>query len=177
MSTYIALLRGINVGGQKRVGMKDLQALVAGLGHADVTTYIQSGNIVLRSDDAPENVAQGIEEAIAGELGLEVKVLVRSRDELAAVIEHNPCLPAANPAHLHVTFLGEMPAPAALEALTVPAGASEEYRIVGREVYLHFPEGYGRTKLSNALWERKLRLAATTRNWNTIVTLHRLAGD
>jgi uncharacterized protein (DUF1697 family) len=176
MKTYIALLRGINVGGNKKIAMKDLQALVAGLGHAGVSTYIQSGNVLLRSAGAPEDVGRGIEEAIARELGLEVKVLIRSQDELAQVIEANPFLPGADPAHLHVTFLAGAPEPAALETLAVPKNPSEEYRIIGREVYLHFPEGYGRSKLSNMLWERKLRVAATTRNWNTVMTLLRLAG-
>jgi uncharacterized protein (DUF1697 family) len=176
--TYVALLRGINVGGNKKIGMKDLQALVAGLGHSDVSTYIQSGNVIFRSAVTNEaELSRGIEEAIARDLGMQVSVLLRSREELAHVAGSNPFLPlGANPAHLHVTFLADAPAREALDGLTVPYAESEEFRIFGREVYLHFPQGYGRTKLTNALWERNLRVAATTRNWNTVTRLLQLAG-
>jgi uncharacterized protein (DUF1697 family) len=177
VTSYVALLRGINVGGYKKIGMKDLQALVAGLGHSEVSTYIQSGNVIFRSAESdPAEVARGIEAAVTRDLGMEVRVMVRSREELARMTESNPFLAAgANPANLHMTFLAEAPAPATLDTLTVPEAGTDEFRILGREVYLHFPAGYGNTKLSNAFWERKLCVAGTTRNWNTITKLLQLA--
>jgi uncharacterized protein (DUF1697 family) len=174
------MLRGINVTGHNRIRMEDLRALVAGLGHSDVSTYIQSGNVIFRGPEGadPATIARGLEAAIAAELGLDVAVLLRSREELAAVTGSNPFLAGgADPRYLHATFLGEAPAAATVNALAVPDVAPDEYRILDREIYLHTPNGYGRTKLNNAFWERKLGLPATTRNWNTVTTLLRLAGE
>lgn len=179
MTTYIAMLRGINVSGQNKIAMGDLRSLVASLGYRDVRTYIQSGNVILTSPATdPPAVAGAIEHRITDELGLTVSVLLRTRDELSDIIANNPFLPqGAAPTHLHVTFLADVPDQDLLDHLEVPNASPDGYRILGREIYLHCPQGYGRTKLTNAFWERRLRMPATTRNWNTATRLLTLAGE
>ena len=177
MNTYIAMLRGINVSGHKKIKMQDLQALFVALGHADVSTYIQSGNIIFKSPaDSPSQLAGAIEERIAQDLGLAVTVLLRTKDELAQVIDGNPFVrQGIDPARLHVTFLAAAPDPALVHRVDVHNAEPDEFRVLGREIYLHCPQGYGRTKLNNAFWERRLGVAATTRNWNTVTRLFQLA--
>lgn len=157
--------------------MEDLRRLYEALGHADVITYIQSGNVVFKSPgDRPADLARGIEQRIADELGVEVRVLLRSADELASVIESNPFqLEGVDPSKLHVTFLADQCDPTRIASIQVPGSGPDKFRIAGREVYLYCPEGYGETKLNNVFWERKLRVAATTRNWNTVTKLLQLA--
>jgi uncharacterized protein (DUF1697 family) len=178
VTTYVCLLRGINLGARNKVKMADLEALFVALGHADVATYIQSGNVVFTSPvDSPSTLARGIEERIAADLGLEVTVLLRTTDELSRVIEANPFVGGgADPAELHVTFLADEPDPAAAGAVDGGGFEPDEFRILGREVHLRCPDGYGRSKLNNAFWERRLGVAATTRNWRTVNKLHELAG-
>jgi uncharacterized protein (DUF1697 family) len=158
--------------------MADLEALFAALGHADVATYLQSGNVVFTSTvGSPSALARGIEERIATDLDLDVTVLLRISDELAGVVEANPFVGGgADPAELHVTFLADEPDPSAVGAADGGGFGPDEFRILGREVYLRCPNGYGRSKLSNAFWEKRLGVAATTRNWKTVTTLHELAG-
>lgn len=176
MNTYVSLLRGVNVG-QNKIVMKDLLALYRDLGHRDVTTYIQSGNVIFKSPvERPLDLARDLEDHIARDLGLAVTVLLRSPDELARVIAGNP-FPAqgADPSKLHLTFLADAPDPALVGKLNPGGTEPDEFCLVGREVYLHCPGGYGRTKLNNQFWERRLKLAATTRNWNTVTTLFHMA--
>jgi uncharacterized protein (DUF1697 family) len=175
--TYVAMLRGINVGGRNRIKMPVLEALFAGLGHTDIVTYIQSGNVVFtgRSKSAAA-VIRGIEERITSELGLDVKVLLRSRDELAGVAAGNPFLRAgADAARLHVTFLAGIPDAALVRTLEAFAAGPDEIRVRGRDAYLHCPDGYGNTKLNNAFVEKRLQATATTRNWNSVTKLLELS--
>jgi len=176
---YVALLRGINVGGRTKVAMADLRQLFADLGHADATTYIQSGNVVFRSpvDDVAQ-LGGDIEGRIARDLGVTVTVLLRTRDELAQVVAANPFLgTGADESKLHVTFLVDAPQDAVAAGLETPAGEPDELSLVGREVFLHCPNGYGRTKVNNAFIERRLGVAATTRNWRTVTKLLDMTGD
>lgn len=177
MSRYVALLRGINLGSRNRVSMGDLRQLFAGLGHTDVTTYVQSGNVVFKPahEDADEVRAE-IEERIARELGLDVTVLVRREEELTRIVAANPFVDrGADPSALHMTFLAGDPDPERAKRLDRSAGAPDEFVIDGSEIYLHCPDGYGRSKLSNAFFEKQLGVAATTRNWRTVTTLQELA--
>ena len=176
MTRYVALLRGINVGGRTRVGMDDLRRLFVALGHADVESYLQSGNVVFRSPvEEPARVAGEIEQGIARDLGVTVTVLVRTADDLARVVASNPFVSReTDPATLHVTFLADAPDRERVARLATPSGEPDELALVGREVYLHCPNGYGRTKLNNAFIERRLGVAATTRNWRTVTTLGEL---
>jgi uncharacterized protein (DUF1697 family) len=171
--TYVALLRGINVGGHQRIRMSDLRALLEGLGHESVETYLQSGNAVFRSRRASDaSLGSAMEEAIAAELGLTVTVLVRGAAELAGIVDGTPYGDrGADAKRLHVAFLSAAPSAAAVGKLDAAQFAPDELAIAGREVYLHYPNGYGRTKLTNAVLERRLGVAATTRNWRTVTAL------
>jgi uncharacterized protein (DUF1697 family) len=179
---YVSLLRGINVSGRNRIAMADLRALYEAQGHTNVTTYVQSGNVVSTSRSKSEaKVAGAIEQAVAHDLGWEVTVLVRTAAALGRVLAANPF--ASGPADrtkLHVTFLRDEPAGAAVSAVAAPAVAAkfapDEFVIAAREVYLHCPNGYGNTKINNAFFEKKLGVAATTRNWKTVTQLAELAG-
>ncbi|WBB70708.1 DUF1697 domain-containing protein [Micromonospora sp. WMMD812] len=177
MTRYVALLRGVNVG-TTRIAMADLRRLVTDLGHADVQTYLQSGNVVFGSGvrDAGR-LAAGIERAITDELGLSVPVLVRSARELAAIAGGNPYSTGEDdPTKLLVAFLATAPARSTVDALAVPGGENVAFTVTGREVYLHFPEGgYGRSKFTNAYLEKKLGVVATTRNWKSVRALADLA--
>jgi uncharacterized protein (DUF1697 family) len=205
MSTYVALLRAVNVGGTK-LPMADLRTLLEGLGLADVRTYLQSGNAVFDADDAagtPMELANAIAMRIERDVGPRVGVLVLRAAALEAVVAANPFLVPIQGSgepderFLHATFLfgsggdadfGEAPETAysrvyesAFAKLELPAGEGEEAAFVGVPpldepvVYLKLPLGYGRTKLNNAWFERKLGTAATTRNWRTVRALVELA--
>ena len=178
MVTNVAMLRGINVGGRNRIKMPALVELFFALGHTDVVTYIQSGNVVFKSRSRSASAtARTVRERIARDLGLDVAVLIRTREELAGVVADNPfLLTDAEPGRLHVTFLGEVPDPEAARALEEFDAGVDEVRVLGREVYLHCPDGYGNTKLAPTLIERRLRAVSTTRNWNTVTKLLELAG-
>jgi uncharacterized protein (DUF1697 family) len=176
LATFVALLRSVNVGGRK-VNMKELAALFTELGYADVVTYIQSGNVVFSTTSRSSTVVErAIETRIKRDLGIEVKTLVRPKAELHRVLRNNPFLRTkADPSKLHVTFLAAKPAAALVrKAGELDAGA-DEFRVVGREVYLHCPNGYGTTKINNMFFEKKLQAVATTRNWNTVNKLAELA--
>ncbi len=161
------------------VAMGDLRRLFDALGHVDVTTYLQSGNVVFTSPgDAAARVAAALEERIATELGVTVTVLLRTGADLDHVVAGNPFVRrGADPAKLHVTFLADAPDAGAVKGLAAPTGEPDELVAASREVYLHCPNGYGRTKLNNAYFERRLRVAATTRNWKTVTKLRELAAS
>ena len=173
MPVYAALLRGINVGRNKRIGMADLRKLMEGLGHESVKTHLQSGNIVFesptRSDGALETAIEG---AIASELGMDVTVIVRRADELAAVVAGSPFDGRTDdPKKIHVAFLSEQPKAAAVKGFDAEEFAPDELEVIGREVYLLYPDGYARTKLTNAVLEKKLGVRATSRNSRTVKAL------
>jgi uncharacterized protein (DUF1697 family) len=177
MASYVALLRGVNVSGHNLLSMKDLQALVRDLPAEDVATYLQSGNVVFHSEvTAPEALQSALEEGLAASTAPGVKVLVRTADELAKVIEANPFPTGDEQAasQLHVTFLAEVPVAARVASLKAPE-TRDRYHLGDRAIYLSCPDGYGRTKLNNAFFERQLDVAATTRNWRTVTTLARMA--
>jgi uncharacterized protein (DUF1697 family) len=182
MPTYVSLLRGINVSGRNRIAMADLRAFFESQRHTNVTTYVQSGNVVSKSRSKSEaKVADAIEQAIAHDLGLEVTVLVRTPEALSRVLAANPFASGpADPTKLHVTFLHDEPAVAAVRAVDTADIAAkfspDEFAIAGREVYVHCPNGYGNTKINNTFFEKKLGVAATTRNWKTVTQLVELAG-
>jgi uncharacterized protein (DUF1697 family) len=174
LTVYIAMLRGVNVGGNT-LKMDWLRNACGELGLRDVKTYVQSGNLVFTSRLGAAKLAQTIKAAVDAQTRLPVTVVVRSAAELAKVVAGNPFLKqgAVDVAKLHVTFLGKAvkPAKPALERLDTLAGDRDEYRIVGGEIYLHCPVNYGETKLSNTAIEKVLGVGATTRNWKTVTTL------
>ena len=173
---YVALLRGINLGARNKVAMADLRELVERLPADDVTTYVQSGNVVFESKAAAGGLAAAIEQEIEAELGLEIRVLVRKPAELETLVARNPFVKeASDQKQLHVTFLAGRAPAAKVKQLDPKHSEPDEFRVVGHEVYLYCPNGYGRSKLSNAYFEKKLGVAATTRNWRTVTALAELA--
>ena len=177
MSTiYIAFIKGINVGGHRSVSQGDLRQVFEAVGACDVATYIQSGNLVLRSTmpDAA-SVAAAAEAQMASQLGVQTAVIVRRADELADTIAENPFLGKGEPSQLHVTFLTTLPDPGRVAGLDSTTSGVDEFVVIGRTIYLHCPGGYGRTKLNNGFFEKKLRLTATTRNWRTVTTMSAMA--
>jgi uncharacterized protein (DUF1697 family) len=175
VTAYVAMLRGINVGGHAKVAMADLRAAFAEMGFDDVQSYIQSGNVLFRTTTPPARLPATIEHSLDAAFGHGIKVVIRTHAQLAAVVGYNPLLGGdREPAKLHVTFLASKPAPSRLGALDNDAFLPDEFLVSGREVYLHCPEGYGRTKLNNAFFERSLGVVATTRTWNTVTTLARM---
>lgn len=173
MKTWIALFRGINVGGTHKLPMKELRELLESIGCSDVKTYIQSGNAVFRSPVAdPSRLATRISKAVATGHGFEPRVLVLSRDELQEAAAANPFAKAAAavPKSVHLFFLGSSPKDPNLAPLQSVKAATEAFALNGRMFYLHTPDGFGTSKLAERV-ERLLGVAATARNWRTVTTL------
>ena len=177
MTNFIALLRAINVGGTGMLPMMELSALCTDLGFENVRTYIQSGNVVFRTRRRDlETLANEIRSAIGAETGHPVTVVLRTARELAQVVGSNPFMDGRDPRTLHVTFLAQSPDPIRIAAIAPAIALPDEFRGVGQEVFVACPNGYGRTTLNNAFFERRLGVAATTRNWRTVTMLARMAG-
>ena len=172
MQNFISILRGINVGGQKKILMSDLKVLYQSLQFKDVETYIQSGNVVFKSDTkfSDTEMAKEIEKAIEKKYGFQVPVIIRRKKELQNIISDNPFLKDKNidTKKLHVTFLSNLPDKTNIESIGNIDFLPDQFIIKGKEIYLHIPESYGETKLSNNFFEKKLKVSATTRNWNTV---------
>ncbi|MEK7952152.1 DUF1697 domain-containing protein [Luteolibacter soli] len=181
MDTYIALLRGINVSGKNPVPMAKLKETFAGLGFADVKTYLQSGNVVFRTKKktAPAKLASEIEAAISHDFGHQVSVLVLTPGEIEHVAAHNPLWPKSGGelTHFHATFLFDPVSKATFDALKLPAAEGERALLSKGVVLLHCPHGYGNTKLNNTWFEKALKVRATTRNWRTVQALREMAAD
>ena len=180
MPVYIAMLRGINVGGNKRVKMDQLRSSLEKLGLKQVKTYIQSGNVVFQAAKiSTAALSKKIENKILAEFGFPVSVICRTADEIIGTIEGNPFLndPKIDPGKLHVAFLAQAPAPAALEKLTELTIAPDLSRGVGREVYFYFPNGVSQSSLWKHPLDRVLGVETTMRNWRTVNTLHQMCLD
>lgn len=169
MTRYVALLRGINVGGHNKVAMADLRQLVESLGHTDVSTYINSGNVVFTTG-TPEldqvGLGHAIEDALKTRLGVGVAVMVRASEEIAEALRENP-FPDAAPNRLLILFLSEAPAHEAIVRAEQVESGADEFRVIGATVYLHCPDGVGRSKLGAVLGDR-LAVPATARNLTTV---------
>jgi uncharacterized protein (DUF1697 family) len=177
MTTYVALLRGINVSGQNSIHMPELRDSVSGLGFRGVQIYLQSGNVVFRAGHADEvTLAATIKAQITQDFGHEVPVLVMSAEGLDQVANSNPLWPKTGGEEklFHSTFLFQPVSPGSFQALKLPAAVGERAVLVGRAVLLHCPHGYGKTKLNNSFFERALGVPATTRNWRTVLALQEL---
>ena len=178
METFVSLLRGVNVSGKNKIKMDSLRRMYEDAGFTRVRSYIQSGNVIFESElSDPVALEAKIHAAIADTYGFDVVAIIRRREDLGRVIDGSPFAGGSgiDPKRLAVTFLaGDPPDPGALVVDTSKTG-TDEYALVGREVYLYCPDGYGNTKLSNVFWEKKLGLSATTRNWNSVNKLYELA--
>jgi uncharacterized protein (DUF1697 family) len=174
----IVLLRGINIGARRRVGMPALRERLTDAGCSDVRTYVQSGNVVLDSDRSPQQLARVCERQIAEGFGFDVDVIVRTRDELAEVVERNPLGEVAtDPKRYQVSFLSAELDPGTVAALEDHVAASEQFVVIGRELYAWHPEGVARSKLWNKLAGQGLGVTATARNWTTVTTLLAMADE
>ncbi|MEO1010576.1 MAG: DUF1697 domain-containing protein [Bacteroidota bacterium] len=174
MKTYIVLLRGINVSGQKKIKMADLRALLEKLGFSDVATYIQSGNIVLTSNlETEETVAHTIHQGIANRYGFKVPVLVKSRSDFAKILDENPFTDPEllQNNYLYFVLLKQRPDQEQIDRLQSEDYPNERFTITENCVYLGCLKGYGKAKLDNNLLERKLKVSATTRNYKTMMKL------
>jgi uncharacterized protein (DUF1697 family) len=173
VQTFVALLRGINVGGRALVPMPELKSLFASMGLEEVSTYIQSGNVVFRSAAGDEqDVADEIEERIAEAFGVSTTVLLRTPAELVEIAGNNPFLGGdADVSKLHVVFLSARPPAGAVEELDPERSPPDEFSVRGREIYLNLPNGAGRSKLTIDYFERRLGVRATARNWKTLTKL------
>lgn len=183
MTSYVALLRGINVGGKNKVPMQTLRELLAGLDCTDVRTHLQSGNAVFRHPRAdPAELTTSLEARITEELGLTIRCLVRDGAGLQRVVDHNPFdMDAIDPSRFLVTFLSEPPAQERLTAIDPAAHAPEEFRLADSEapteIYLHLPDGIHKSRLALLFTDKKLGVTATARNWNTVLKLTAMAAE
>lgn len=178
MTTYFAFLRGINVGGKKPVGMAGLRAMAESLGFSEVRTLLQSGNLIFSGDvDSDGALERRLEAEAKRLLGLETDFMVRRAAEIQRVIASNPFPEAArdDPGHLVVSFLKSAPAAGALEALRAAIAGRESVELAGRDLFILYPDGIGRSKLTSALMDKRLATRGTGRNWNTVLKLADLA--
>jgi uncharacterized protein (DUF1697 family) len=190
MPTHVALLRGINVGGHNKVPMAELRQVVASLGHADVATYIQSGNVVFSAAEADTAdtavstaLAGALEQGIAAAFGVSVRVVVISRDELAQVMRDNPYPDEPNPRAVHAVFLSATPGPEVADRVAdahrraeqKQPGSHDRAQVIGRTIFLHTPDGFGRSELAAQIVQgsrgKSDNLVGTARNWATVTRL------
>ena len=174
---FVSLLRGINVGGHHKIRMDELKELHEALGLRDVLPYIQSGNVVFISDEADlARLRRQIEEGFEKKFGFSVEVIVRTSAELGEIIDNNPFQgqQSKESKWVVVMFLAARPGETAQEDLLKTYVGPEELFIIGKEVYIYYPHGIGRSKLSHSLIEKKLKTVGTARNWNTILQLQKL---
>jgi uncharacterized protein (DUF1697 family) len=176
VARQIVLLRGINLAGRNRIAMPDLREALAGAGFEDVQTYVQSGNVVLTSKVKPEQTARRCEKLINERYGLDVKVVVRTRDELARVVENDPLADVAkDPKRYQVSFLDGEIDDEAVRRLEAVRAEPERLVVDGREIYAWHPAGVARSKLWALLAGKGLGVTATARNWTTVTKLLELA--
>ena len=172
MAVCVALLRGINVSGQKLIKVADLKRMCEGLGLAKVQTYIQSGNVLFESGEAPEALCRRMEAEIRSAFGFDVPVVIRSLADLERILSGSPYPPDAD---IYVALLGEVPSQEGIDRLMAANLGGDECRVVGREVYLLYHQGAGKSKLTTNLLEQRLGVAATARNWRTMTALVEMA--
>jgi uncharacterized protein (DUF1697 family) len=170
MTTYISILRGINVSGQKLIKMDGLKKMVENLKLENVRTYIQSGNVIFSGNETNEKeLEEKIEKQIETAFGFHVPVIVLTAETLKQIIEENPFSKdtVKESGFLHVTFLGDKPKEYHIKSMEDKRQEGEEIQFSHNAVYLYCPNGYGKTKLTNSFIEGKLKVKATTRNWKT----------
>ena len=178
---YISILRGINVGGHKKILMADLKNLYAQLGFTNVISYIQSGNVVFDSNISDVNqIITSIEKAITTRYGFDVPVIIRTHAEIKKVFENSPFEEIdlkTEGSKYFLTMLSDLPSNENIETLLGFVKPPESLQITGNNIYIHYPNGAGRKKLTNALIENKLKVKVTSRNWKTVVKLIELSKD
>jgi uncharacterized protein (DUF1697 family) len=180
MTIYIALLRGINVSGKKKIKMADLRSHLEELNFQNIKTYIQSGNILFKSDETDQSVLeQQIKDKIEEKYGFDVPVMVKLATDFQHVIDNNPfAKDETNDIKcMHITFLGSLPTQEQVDHLATYSYPSEEYVLENKDIYFYAPNGYGRAKMNNNFFEKKLKVRATTRNWKTVNKLFLMVNE
>ena len=177
---YVALLRGINVGGKAKLPMKELAAIFKAAGASAVETYIQSGNVLFEAAQSEACVAT-VKAEIARVYGYPGRIVLRTAEELLKAFRDNPFVDSAGPTGdqtdaLHVYFLVDWPEQTAVAGLDQERSPGDSFVVKGREVYLHLPQGMARTKLTNAYFDAKLKTVSTARNWKTVSKLVEMCG-
>ncbi len=173
MKRKIAILRGINVGGKRKILMADLKSMFETLHFSGIQTYIQSGNVLFHTDnDDHAALSNSIEKAIDEQFGFEVPVIIRTAEELAAAVDKNPFYQdAVDVKQLHLTFLEQEPSPANKQHTESYNYEPDEFVIEGKHVFIYCDGKYHKSKLSNTFFEKQLQVKATTRNWKTVLKL------
>jgi uncharacterized protein (DUF1697 family) len=175
---YLSLLRGINIGGHKKIKMSDLKELYESLGFGQVTTYIQSGNVLFSAEtnEAEVELTSRISNAIKERFGFEVPVVIRTKEEILQIVAQNPFTEEAKtaPDKLVVMFLGSVPDTTTLEKIKTKITDNSRYAFIGNTLYFFYPDGYGQTKWHSNFFEKQLRTTVTARNWTTTCKLAEL---
>ena len=173
MTKYIAILRGINVGGKRKILMADLKELFSEIGFADIQTYIQSGNVIFNTKRKDDNIefANKIEQSIAKNYDFKVPVIVRNVEELNEAISNNPFFQKNDKERLHLTFLKEVPETEKLDKIKTYDYSPDKFEIKDKNVFVYCSGKYSDSKLTNKFFESKLKMSATTRNWKTVLKL------
>jgi uncharacterized protein (DUF1697 family) len=178
MAIYLSLLRGINIGGHKKIKMSDLKALYESLGFGQVTTYIQSGNVLFSAemDETDDVLSLLISKAIEYRFGFDVPVVIRTKEEMQQIIAQNPFTAEAEtaPDKLVVMSLGSIPDTATLEKINAKITDNSRFAFIGNTLYFFYPDGYGQTKWHSNFFEKQLRTTVTARNWATTCKLAKL---
>ena len=178
MNVYISMLKGINVGGQKQLRMESLRESYEGLGFSRVRSYVQSGNIIFESpENNPSNLVKRLEDQIEQVYGYHIAVFIRQPNEIQRILAGNPFINAGNAdlSKLHVTFLYHFPSEPWWSEMASPRDSTDEFARSEMAIYLYCPNGYAKTRLSNSFFERRLGMPVTTRNWNTVNALYKIA--
>jgi uncharacterized protein (DUF1697 family) len=180
MPIYISLLRGINVGGHKRIKMELLRTSFEKLGFEQVQTYIQSGNVIFKSAKlSPSKLSKRIEETMLSDFGFPVSVVTRTVGEMAETVGNNPFLKERDIdlEKLHVMFLSDAPAAAALKKVAELVAAPDQSRCLGKAIYLYLPNGAAGSNLMKSPLDRLLSVVTTTRNWRTVNAIHQMCQE
>ena len=174
-----AFLRGINVGGRSLLAMAELKSALTDAGLDDVRTYLQSGNVVVTPEsDDPGRLGAIMEQAIEARAERRIRVMIRTRYELEQIVAHNPLwAPGLKPASLHTVFMEAIPDPSRVAELDPDRSPPDQFAVSGREVYLHYPKGSGRSKLGLDYFEKVLGVVGTARNWNTVTKVSQMLGE
>lgn len=177
MTRYISILRGINVGGKRKILMAELKLLFQKLGYLNISTYIQSGNVIFDLEEKSEvkKIENDIQEAILKTFKFEVPVIIRSVDELKQITSINPFIDKDDPDSLYLTFLKDIPEKDTIEKINKYSFPPDKFILSGKDVFISCSEKYSDSKLSNTFFEKHLKVAATTRNWKTVNKLYEIA--
>ena len=171
MKRYIILLRGINVGGKHKLPMANLRTLLTNNGFNEVTTYIQSGNILVQCNETAANITKQVHQLILDAFGYDVPVITLTQEEIKEAITNNPYTAIETDIKkLHVSFLASAPSAQSIDN-TPSFDNNDQFHVINKTVYIHCPDGYGKTKYTNSFFEKHLQIAATTRNWRTSLKL------